>query len=169
MDKVLAKVGTLDWDKLVYRRVGTESLRNVLDMFVTERTIHGWDIRSRFDPQAGLSPHCVPIIVQRIPQRPRWWSFRLDPGLSKLPLRYRFVITSPLDYTVDVVVAADDQQYMEVGSRQPAQVTFRCDGETFIMLMYGRIKTTDAMSEGRLHYEGEEDLAAEFAQRFTGG
>jgi len=71
MDQALAKVGSQDWDKLVYRGGRTESLRNLVDGFITERTIHGWDIRSLFDPQASLSLECVPIIVERIPQRPR--------------------------------------------------------------------------------------------------
>ena len=84
-DQALAKVRPQDWDKLVYRTVGTEPLRNIVDMLITERTVHGWDIRSRFVPPASLSPECVPIIVERIAQRSRWWSFK--EGLAPLPLR----------------------------------------------------------------------------------
>lgn len=85
-----------------------------------------------------------------------------------MPFRYRFEIASPLAYAVDVVITKE-QQYMEVGSKEPAQVTFHCEGKTFVMLMYGRVKAADAISDGRLPFEGDENLAAEFVQRFTGG
>ncbi len=168
IDQALAEVGPQEWGKLVYRVVGTESLRNLLDVFITERTVHWWDIRSRFDSQAGLSAECVPIIVERIPQRPRWWSFRAEADFSLLPLRYRFEITEPAPYVVDVVVTVE-QQYMEVGSRENAQVTFRCDGETFILLMYGRIRPEASIAEGRVSFEGDPQLVTAFVERFKGG
>ncbi len=133
LEKTPADIGPQDWDKLVYRGVGTESLRNLVDVFITERTVHWWDIRSPFDSQAGLSPECVPINVERFPQRPRWWSFRAEAGFSLLPLRYRFELTKPAPYAVDVV-ATEEHQYVEVGSKDDAQVTFRWDGETFVLL-----------------------------------
>jgi hypothetical protein len=132
MDQALAKVGSQDWDKLVSRGGGTESLRNLVDGFITERTIHGWDIRSRFDSQASLSLECVPIIVERIPQRPRW-SF-----------------------------VTEKQQYLEVGSTKEAQVIMRCDGATFVLLMYERIKPEAAIAEGRVSVEGDKQLVTDF-------
>jgi uncharacterized protein (TIGR03083 family) len=168
IDQALAKAGPQDWEKLVYRGVGTESLRNLVDVFITERTIHGWDIRSRFDPQARLSPECVPIIVERIPQRPRWWSFRAEAGFSPLPLRYRFAVTQPAPSVVDVVVT-EAHQYLEVASQDAAQVIIRCGGETFVLLMYGRIKPEAAMAEGCVSFEGDQQLVTAFTERFTGG
>jgi uncharacterized protein (TIGR03083 family) len=146
IDHALAQAGPQDWDKLVYRTVGTESLRNLIDVFITERTIHGWDIRSQFELRASLSPACVPIIVERIPQRPRWWSFSTAAGFSPFPLRYRFAMTQPVPYVVDVVVT-EEQQYLEVASQDEAHVTIRCSGDTFILLMYGRIQP-DLPEEG---------------------
>lgn len=166
LDQALGKVGPQDWDKLVYRAVGTESLRNLVDVFITERTVHGWDIRSCFDPQASLSLECVPIIVERIAQRPRWWSFK--EGLAPLPLRYRFEVTSPTSYSVDVVVT-EDKQFMEVASSRDAQVTCQTDGETYIMLMYGRITPSQALSDGRVAFEGDQALVTAFVRGFTGG
>ena len=167
-DQALAKVRPQDWDKLVYRTVGTEPLRNIVDMLITERTVHGWDISSRFDSQAGLSPECVPVIVERIAQRSRWWSFRTEAGFSPLPLRYRFEVTSPIHYSVDVVVT-EENQVMEVASSRDAQVTFKCDGETFVFLMYGRIEPEAAIANGRMSYAGDPELVTAFVQRFTGG
>jgi uncharacterized protein (TIGR03083 family) len=160
MDQALAKVGSQDWDKLVSRGGGTESLRNLVDGFITERTIHGWDIRSRFDPQASLSLECVPIIVERIPQRPRW-SCRAEVDFSPLLLRYRFEVSQPAPSVVDVVVT-EKQQYLEVGSTKEAQVIMRCDGATFVLLMYERIKPEAAIAEGRVSVEGDKQLVTDF-------
>lgn len=168
IDQALAKVGHQDWDKLVYRAVGTEPLRNLVDVFITERTVHGWDIRSRFDSQAGLSPESVAVIVERIPQRPTWWSFRTEAGFAPLPLRYRFEVTPPAQYRVDLVVT-EERRYMEVDSNDRPQVTFKCAGETFVFLMYGRINPEAAIADGRMSYAGDQELVNAFVQRFTGG
>ena len=44
MKAALAQVGPEDWDKLVYRPNGAEPLRNIVDVLISERAIHGWDI-----------------------------------------------------------------------------------------------------------------------------
>ena len=128
--------------------------------------MHGWDIRSQFDPQASFSPECVPIIVERIAQRPRWWSFKQ--GHVPLPLRYRFEVASPTHYSADVVVT-EEEQFMEVASSRNAQVTFQTDGETYIMLMYGRITPSQALADGRVSFEGNQELVTDLVLRFTGG
>ena len=124
INQTLAAVGPQDWDKLVYRGVGTEPLRNLVDVFITEQTLHGWDIRSRFDPQASLSPDCVPIIVERIAQRPRWWSFKK--GTSPLPLRYRFEVANPTPYSVDLVITGEGRaDHSTVFNKAPVGVARR--------------------------------------------
>ncbi len=111
----------------------------------------------------------MPIIVERIAQRPTWWSFK--EGASLLPLRYRryrIEVDKPAPYSVDLVVT-EEKQYLEVASDKEAQVTFRCDGETYVMLMYGRIDPGHALADGRLAAEGDQQLVTAFAERFTGG
>ena len=58
---------------------------------------------------------------------------------------------------------------MEAVGKAPADVTVRCDGETFILLMYGRIRAHEAVSQGRMTFEGDAALVAAFNQRFQGG
>ena len=168
MVDALANISGQDWDKPVFRPYGPEPLRNIVDMLITELTVHGWDIRSRFDSQAGLSPGSVAVIVERIPQRPTWWSFRAEAGLAPLPLRYRFEVTPPTQYQVDLVVT-EERRYMEVDSNDRPQVTFKCAGETFVFLMYGRINPEAAIADGRMSYAGDQELVNAFVQRFTGG
>ena len=137
-------------------------------IFIAELAVHGWDVRSRFDSQAELSPESVAVIVERIPQRSTWWSFRTEVGFAPLPLRYRFNITAPTQYRVDLVVT-QEQRSMEVTSGDDADVTFQCDGETFVFLMYGRIKPEVAIANGRMSCAGDQELVSAFVQRFSGG
>ena len=164
----LANVGPQDWDKLVFRPSRPDPVRAVVDIFIAELAVHGWDVRSRFDSQAELSPESVAVIVERIPQRSTWWSFRTEVGFAPLPLRYRFNITAPTQYRVDLVVT-QQQRSMEVTSGDDADVTFQCDGETFVFLMYGRIKPEVAIANGRMSCAGDQELVSAFVQRFSGG
>jgi len=164
----LANISPQDWDKPVFRPSRPEPVRNVVDIFIAEMAVHGWDVRSRFDPQAGLSADSVAVMVERIPKRATWWSFRTEAGFAPMHLRYRFEIAAPTQYRVDLVVS-EERRYMEVNSNDDAHVTFRCDGETFVFLMYGRIGPEAAMANGRISYEGDKELVSAFVQRFTGG
>ena len=164
----LANIGPQDWDKRVFRPSRAEPIRSLVDILISELAVHGWDVRSRFDSQAGLSPGSVAVMVERIPQRATWWSFRTEAGFASLPLRYRFEVKPPTQNRVDLVVT-EERCYMEVASSDDAHVTFRCDGETFVFLMYGRIHPEVALANRRMSYTGDQELASAFIQRFTGG
>ena len=164
----LANTGPQDWDNTVFRPSRPDPIRSVMDIFIAEFAIHGWDIRSRFESRAGLSPGSVAVMVERIPRRSTWWSFRTEAGFAPSPLRYRFELTAPTHYRVDLVVT-EERRYMEVASSDDAHVTFQCDAETFVFLMYGRIKPEAAIANGRMSYAGDQDLASAFVHRFTGG
>ena len=168
MEEALAHVGPEDWDKLVYRPNGAEPLRNIVDVRISELAIHGWDIMSPLDPDATLSPECMPIIVERMPQRPRWWEIRTSADGLSAPVRYRFQVSDVPAPGTDFLLAPA-RQYMEVAGDAQADVTFRCDGETFALLAYGRLSSEVAISKGRLTYQGNQELADLFIRSFVGG
>ncbi len=58
---------------------------------------------------------------------------------------------------------------MEADGDAPADVTFRCGSETFVLLMYGRLKPDSAIADGQLSFEGDSKMAEEFEKRFVGG
>ena len=68
----------------------------------------------------------------------------------------------------DIVVAAKGAQVETAGLQTP-DVTFRCDGETYVLVMYGRVKAEYAMADGYLTFEGDAELASAFGKRFVGG
>jgi len=168
LHEILAPIGPADWDKPCYHPQRSISIGLLIDGLITERTLHGWDIQSVFDQHARLSPACLPIVVERNAQRPRWRQAPLDAAPLAQSIRYRFDVTGVPRYRTDVILT-DAQQYMEAVGNTPADVTFRCDGETFVLLMYGRIRAHEAVSQGRMTFEGDPALVTAFSQRFTGG
>ena len=168
LQETLATIGPADWDKPCYHPWGSVSIGWLVDALINERIIHGWDIQSVFDPHARLSSACLPMMVERNAQRRRWRKAPSDAAGAEQALRYRFEVTGVPGYRTDVVLT-DAQQYMEAAANAPADVTFRCDGETFILLMYGRIRAQEAVSQGKMTCEGDAALVAAFNQRFQGG
>ena len=155
-----------DWDTLCYWPPGPEPVRTMLDMRISELTMHIWDIRAVLDDQYHLSKDSVAVLIDTVNRAARR-AFRPDPSL-KNPIRYRFVVAGPISTARDIVVAVEGARVEPAGSDAP-DVTFRCDGETYVLVMYGRLKPESAMEDGRLTFEGDADLASGFGQRFVGG
>lgn len=168
IEAALAQVGPEDWDTLVHRPNGAEPLRNIVDVLISERVIHGWDIMSPVDPDVQFSPACIPIIIERMPQRPRWWEIQVPTEGLSAPVRYRLQVSDVSVPGTDFILAPD-RQYMEVAGDVPADVTFHCDGETFALLAYGRLRPEAAISRGKLTYQGDKELADMFIRSFVGG
>jgi putative sterol carrier protein len=55
----------------------------------------------------------------------------------------------------------------DAGTARP-DVTFGCDTESYILLVYGRLDLGAAMASGRVRVEGDRALAIAFGERFRG-
>ncbi len=158
------------WDALCYWPPGPEPVRTMLDMRISELAMHAWDVCSRFDPDYRLSDGSVRVLTDTAPRAVRR-AFRPDPELVA-PVWFRFQVDIPIS-------AAYDLTFSRAGTRlEPADaatgsgaadVTFRCDGETYVMVMYGRLTPAAAIESGRLTYTGDAALAGGFGARFIGG
>ena len=159
-------VGPGDWDNLCYWPPGPEPVRTLLDMRIAELTMHAWDIRSVLDAEYHLSEDSVRALIDTVDRAARR-AFRPDPSLTR-PLTHRFVIDGPLATAKDIVISADGAQVGPAGAQEP-DVTFQCNGETYVLVMYGRLKVVEALADGRLTFDGDPALAVGFGRRFVGG
>jgi SCP-2 sterol transfer family protein/mycothiol maleylpyruvate isomerase-like protein len=166
LDQVLATLRPQDWETLCHHPMGPEPVRTFIDMRITELAMHGWDMRSRFDPQATLAPDSVPALLTTIPRAVRR-AFRPDASRTT-PVRYRFALTGP-DATVQDIVLSPEGGRCEPASAGQADVTFRCAAETYVLVLFGRLAVDTALRDGRLSYEGDPELVAAFGQAFVGG
>ena len=160
------------WDNLVYWPPGPLPVRTLLTQRIAELTMHGWDIRSRLEPDYHLSDGAVIALLDTVDRAARR-AFRPDPSLTGQPLRFRFVINHPEPRTMDLVLSDDVARIEETAQSaalHPADVTYDCDGETCVLVMYGRLTPEAATEAGLLRVaDGNSALAASFGQRFVGG
>jgi uncharacterized protein (TIGR03083 family) len=164
--QVLAGLAPHDWETRGYHPMGPEPVRTLIDMRITELAMHGWDIRSRLDPQATLSMDSLPALCQTIPRAVRR-AFRPEASRST-PVRYRFVVAGPVAVRQDIVLSQEGGR-CEPASDNQADVIFRCTTETYVLVMFGRCTVEAALRDGRLSYEGDPELVAAFGQAFVGG
>lgn len=160
--ELFTTLGPDDWDKPCYRPLGIMPARGFISSAIIEPAMHGWDIRSRLESPAHLSPDSLPVFMGRMP---RLLQFKPGPRLAS-PLRYRFEVSGPIPFRGDIVIEGDKLQSERVGVASP-DMTFRCDTETFVLLMWGRLTYEASIANGRLLADGQSALVAEF-ERWLG-
>jgi hypothetical protein len=145
--------------------VGTVPVQAYLLQTMQELAIHGWDIRSRLATAAPLSPDSLLLLLARIAVRLRgsvYAAFRLD-AQYPAPVRYRLALTGAGSGTHDLVVENGTVR-MEPAGTEPPHVTFRCEAERFVLLMYGRVTLEQLLAAGQLVVEGDRGLTTAFDQ-----
>ncbi|MDE2844855.1 MAG: SCP2 sterol-binding domain-containing protein, partial [Chloroflexota bacterium] len=78
-------------------------------------------------------------------------------------------IGEPVEASFELVIANEEVTLRRSSGDEEADVEFICDGETYVMVMYGRITPDEAIVSGDLDWEGDERLALGFGARFLGG
>ncbi len=164
--RVFNAVGPEGWEKPCYWPPGPEPVRTLLDMRISELSMHAWDIRWPVDAGYHLSDDSVRVLMQTVDRAVRR-AFRPDEEIHR-QIRYRFEVIEPFEAAYDVVMAAQGT-HVEPASVGAADVTFRCDGETYVLVMYGRLSPEEATAQGRLTFQGDSELAGSFGRRFKGG
>jgi hypothetical protein len=166
----LAGVGPQEWEHLCYHPWRLMPVRQFLAMTLQELVLHGWDIRSRLSPDATLSPESVPALLELIATSRTSgflsWAFRPGPQLAA-PIRYRFEVIGSVPRWVDIVIEGDHAHIADATDTS-ASVTFYCDMETYVLVMYGRLSLAAASGVDRLRIEGGQGSVAAFAQWFKG-
>jgi uncharacterized protein (TIGR03083 family) len=165
LSQLLAEIGPQDWETVCYHPVGLLPVRMFVNLRLTELVMHGWDIRSRFEPTVSLASESLPAFLDVLTAVVDW-AFWPGPQPATL-VRYRFEVTGTVPTSLDVVVAGE-QARIERGGTARASVIFRCTIETFVFVMYGRLTLQDALAHGRLTVDGEAELVTAFAQWFRG-
>lgn len=162
LDRLLSGIGPQDWEKPCFHPAATIAVRTYVDLRLAELIVHGWDIRSRLERSAHLPEDCLPATVDVISDFIVGILF--NPG-SRLetPVCYRFELTGAVPGRHDIV-AGDGTARMQPAQSGDADVTFRCDTETFVLLAYQRITLATALADGRIAVEGDRELADQFAE-----
>ena len=159
VDQLWGTLNPDDLDMPMYGRLGIQPIASsTIRIPITETAMHHWDIRSRLHPEtASLSSDSATYLMESAR------SFRFfEPG-AKLasPERYRVVLDGYQEPGLDFVVEGDKAYVERLGQSKP-EVTFKCDAETLVLIMYGRLELEEAEHEKRISYEGDKSSALRF-------
>jgi uncharacterized protein (TIGR03083 family) len=170
LNRLLAGLRPQDREKPCYHPGGIVPAQNFIDLRLKELAMHEWDMRSRLEPDAHLSSASLPAIMTTISDSIASgsipWAFWPGARLSA-PVCYRFAVTGLSPRQTDIIVEGDTMR-LAAASETPAQATFRCDTEAYVLLMYGRLNLEAAIAAGRVVVEGDRELATAFSRWFKG-
>jgi uncharacterized protein (TIGR03083 family) len=154
------------WDTPCWHaRKGTMPAEEYVDLRVQELAIHDWDIRSGLDAGARLDPESVPVL-QGIALSWLRASFRPGPPLDA-PAVFRFEVTAQAALTHDVAVKGDSFQAAPAGGSK-ADVVVRCDADSYLLYLYGRLTAAAGVAAGRLSVAGDASRLQRFEEWFKG-
>lgn len=170
LNHLLAGLSPEDQERPCYHSGGTLPAGNFVDLRLNELTIHHWDIRSCLEPNARLSPRGLSstalMFTRSLAAGALRWAFWPEPDPTQA-LLYRFDVTGPVPIQADILVEGD-RACLEDPGPAPADVEFRCDTDTFVLVMYGRLTTAEAIHQGRLEARGDPATVARFSRWFRG-
>lgn len=170
LNRTLSALTPAERQKPCYHPGGLVAAENFLELRLKELAVHEWDVRAALEPEAHLSAAGVTAILATISESiasgSLRWAFWSGPAPAT-PVRYRFRIAGLGPSKPDLVIDGNAIRMEEAGTESP-HVTFGCDTETYILLVYGRLNLAAAITSGRLRIEGDRQLATAFGQWFKG-
>ena len=124
-----------------------------MDLRLKELAVHEWDIRAALEPEAHVSPASIPAIMTTISESiasgSLRWAFWSGPYLTTPAIS----LGEGLGPSKPDVVVEGNTLRMEDAGDATARVTVRCDTETYVLLVYGRLDLEAALASGRLMIE----------------
>lgn len=162
LNRLLAGLGSQDWDKLCFHPAAVIPVRTFVDLRIAELAVHEWDIRSKLEVSSPVSAPSLRVIMDLMPGFIVGRLFRPGAKLSA-PVRFRIELTGAAPGSQDITVEGGQARMEPSGAAAP-DVTLRCDTETFVLLAYGRVTAVSAISDGRITVEGDRGLAAQISE-----
>ena len=153
-----------DWEKPSFHRRGIIPVHENVTRRIQEIAIHGWDIRSAFDPAAEISEAGAQEIAT---VAHRWLGVCFVPLEGNPNARFRFDVSGPNAFSEDVVLEGDTFRFESASDSTP-DVTFRANTSAYVLLVYGRLDISSGSTPVQLEIDGPLEKALLFTQAFQG-
>lgn len=157
---------SVSWDTRAWHvRRGAMTAASYVELRIQELAIHDWDIRSAFQPDAGLDPASVPVLLD---MSPAWLGMCFRPS-AKLP--------NPVEYSFNVGPDASRQYRMSVtgdafemvpGAAPQADLSLSSTAEQYLLFSYGRLTAAEGINSGKLTVTGDVAKIDQFEIWFKG-
>jgi uncharacterized protein (TIGR03083 family) len=164
-DDVLRKLVPADLTTPCYDLRGIAMVGDFVDLRLMELVIHGWDLRSRLEREAHLPQESFPVLADVIVRAFPWLFW--PSATAANPICYRFEVDGMQPARWDIVVERD-RAHLARDIHGAADATITCQGETFVLFMFGRLTAADALASGRMVTSADHALIAHLDQWFKG-
>ncbi len=163
LNSMLVSLELEQFDAPAFHPTGVMTVAGLIGVRALELAVHGWDVRYTMDRSATIHPSAILFLIRLLPL---WFraGFRKGDRLAS-PIIYGFRLNEPAGQGYDVVVTGDGFSLQPSGDGD-ADVTFGCDADTYVLFGMGRLPFARAVRRGRLSFEGDEKLAAQFTDWF---
>ena len=153
-----------DWEKPSFHRRGFIPIHENVTRRIQEIAIHGWDIRSAFDPASEISEAGAREIAT---VAHRWLNACFVPLEGGANARFRFDVSGPNPFSEDVVLEGNGFRIESTADATP-DVTFRSNTSAYVLLIYGRLDISSGSTPVQLEIDGPLERALIFTQSFQG-
>ena len=153
-----------DWVKPSFHRRGLIPVHENVTRRIQETAIHGWDIRSAFDPAAEMTEEAAVLIIN---VAYRWLNACFVPLSSNESARFRFEVSGAASLSEDVALEGAGFR-IEPAGNEPADVTFRSNASAYVLLIYGRLDISSGSTPAQLEIDGPLEKALLFTESFRG-
>jgi uncharacterized protein (TIGR03083 family) len=155
-----------EWDRSAPHPSGVRSVGALLSLRVVELSIHGWEILHRVGRPAMLPDGSHEILVDTLPIRLRGSFARHEP--LPRPLRYVFILTSPLQRAIRIVIYGDRVE-IDPEEDESSDVVLTLDPLTYVLAFTGRTTWREALDGGAIGVTGRQELAVDLTRWFPPG
>ncbi len=153
-----------DWEKPSFHRRGFIPIHENVTRRIQEIAIHGWDIRSAFDPASEISEAGAREIAT---VAHRWLNACFVPLEGGANARFRFDVSGPNPFSEDVMLEGNGFRIESTGDAT-SDVTFRSNTSAYVLLIYGRLDISSGSTPVQLEIDGPLERALIFTQSFQG-
>ena len=161
--------GEVSWDTLCWHvRRGAMTAASYVELRIKELAVHDWDIRSAFQPGAGLDSDSVPVLLD---MSPTWLGmcFRPSVRLPK-PVVYGFSVgpEEARQYRMSVTGESFEMVTASVDDPSQADLSLAATAEQYLLFTYGRLTAVEGISSGKLKVQGDTAHLDRFEVWFKG-
>ena len=142
------------------------TVERLIDLRAMELAVHGWDVRYGIDRSAAINPVAVPFLKGWVH---RWLAAGFRPRPASDPeAKLRFVLTDAGDESYDLTVRSNDFSLDTTDQTAAVDATLELDSSSYILFLMGRLPLRRSVRRGRIALQGDQDLAEQFPEWFTG-
>ncbi len=167
LEDLMAATGRLtpeDWEKPSFHRRGVIPVHENVTRRIQEIAIHGWDMRSAFDPAAEMTSGAAELIIN---VAHRWLNACFVPLEGGANARFRFAVSDEFSMSEDVVLEGNSYRIEPAGEVAP-DVTFRSNASAYVLLIFGRLDISSGSVPVKLEIDGPLEKALLFTESFRG-